>query len=229
MFSSALVRADDVDPVSAFMAPTYISIGYDLVGRLNMVRQTLADISMSDAQRQQTGAIVDAAMAKINALTVQMQNGPLPAKAEVTGIPAYLQAGKQKIMDLLGPEVAGKLQAAMDSPRGLTRLDIDIIAAHVDQLKLDGEPAKQAKAAIDQAGEAAAKLPMTVVSGEDADKASAARSKLLANLHDQLVASLSVDQQELLGQHFADAQHTAITSNDKANGDPPTTRPIAQP
>lgn len=227
VLSAAPVRGDDADPVSAFMAPTYISIGYDVVGRLNMFRQTLAESPMTAAQRQQANAIVDEALAKVNAMIGQMQNGPMPSNKEVTDMPAYLEAQQQKISDLLGP-AAGKLETALASPRGQTRLEIDIIAAHVDQLKLDADPAKQAKAALDQASAAAAKLPSITVTGADNDQATAARGQLLATLHDQLAAILSPDQQDMLGQHFAQAQRPAAAANAQATGDP-ATRPVAQP
>jgi hypothetical protein len=191
-------------PAPAAMAPTYISIGQELLLRVTLIRRTLDDLKLAPEQRKSALALIGGAEDEVRSLLAKVEAGQMPPQRMLLSVPADLRAAHAKLLAILGPEQSDLLQEKLRSLRGEARAQIAWLGQHLSDLHLSKKIEAACRGILADAAAGAEKLPDCEVEGDAYASARQAMKRLLAMAHDDLAKVLSAADQETLGPRFAE-------------------------
>jgi hypothetical protein len=189
-------------PVPVAAIPTYIAMGKDLAARLQIIRQTVDELSLDPATKKSADALVDAADTKIQTLLANARAGKIPSYQQVLAVPAEIKTARQNLLDLIGPDQTALLNEKMQSVRGEARLRIAQIKQMLDDLNLPAPAQTQCRAILQNIAKSVEELP---ASSQQPDDYTASRQKmesLFVGAHDELATILTPAEQSELGPRF---------------------------
>jgi hypothetical protein len=189
-------------PVPVAAIPTYVAMGKDLAARLQIIRQTVDELSLDAATKKSADALVDAASTKIQTLLANTRAGKIPSYQQVLAVPAEIKTARQNLLDLIGPEQTALLNEKMQSVRGEARLRIAEIRQMLDDLNLPAPEQTQCNTILQNIAASVEDLPAKSQQGDDYTASRQKMEGLFAGAHDELAKILTPAEQSQLGPRF---------------------------
>jgi len=208
------VPSSDDPPAPVAMAPMYISIGKDISLRLQLVQNTLDELSLDPAILAQAHRLIEAPKAELDLAINQMRAGRMPSSKRIFAVPQTVRQARVQLFALIGDQQAKLLDQKLRSLRGEARWRIGQLRNGLVDLQMTVVCARQCDSIFASAGPAVEKLPADELDGDQYNKNRERMNNILANIHDRLVAILSSDEQARLGGRLSDL-----------SAPPPSTRP----
>jgi hypothetical protein len=199
-------------PAPAAMAPTYLAVGQDLLLRTTLVRRTLDDLTLDPPIRKQANEIVDGCRSDIENLMTQVESGNMPTMTRITAVPANLRAGREKLMEVLGPDQGEALSEKLRSLRGEARGQIMRLRLSLEDLKLPAAERDSCEKILNDTDLSAEKLPDHDIEGDEYAAARQSMTDLFARTHDSMARILTSDEQSRLGPKFSELAAKAATT-----------------
>jgi hypothetical protein len=199
-------------PAPAAMAPTYLAVGQDLLLRTTLVRRTLDDLTLDPPIRKQANKIVDGCRSDIENLMAQVESGTMPSMTQISAVPENLRAGREKLMEVLGPDQGEALSEKLRSLRGEARGQIMRLRLSLQDLKLPPAEGDSCDKILNDTELSAAKLPDHDIEGDEYATARQRMTSLFAQTHDAIARILTPDEQSRLGPKFSELAAKAATT-----------------
>jgi hypothetical protein len=171
--AAAIVRAETTTapspedlPAPAAMAPTYITIGKELLVRVAIIRETLADLSLAPQVRKNATQILDNAEANVDKLLHDVQSGNMPTCGTIMAVPQNMRAAHEKLLATIGPDQSQLLDEKLRSLRGEARGQLAQLAQEINDKNPAGKVKDTCSRILTDAQTEAEKLPDTDVEGD---------------------------------------------------------------
>jgi hypothetical protein len=186
----------------------YMAIGKDLSLRLQLVRQTLDDLTLDPKIRARARQIVDGPKAELDSAIDDMRAGRMPSSKRIFAVPETLRQSRAQLFALIGDQQAKLLDQKLRSLRGEARWRIGQLRNGLDDLNMPDARTRQCDSILAGTDAAAEKLPADDLDGDQYDKGRQQMNGLLAGVHDRLAAILSPDEQTRLGARLSNLAAT---------------------
>jgi hypothetical protein len=193
----------DDAPAPLAMAPMYLSVGRNLLVRVELIRRTLDDLKLDPNCRQRADRLIDAVSHDLTDLMGEVEAGRMPPAKRIADVPMNLQIARGKLTEVIGPEQNQLLLEKLRSVRGEARREIGQLRQALDDLKMSDGVRHGCEAIVAYANAGAEKLPDCDLEGEQEAKARKSMVDLLNWTHDQIGKVLSPGEQSELGESFA--------------------------
>jgi hypothetical protein len=188
--------------VPAAAIPTYVAMGKDLAVRLQIIRQTVDELTLDPATKKSADALVDGASAKIETMLANTRAGRIPSYQQVLAVPAEIKAARQNLLNLIGPDQTALLNEKMQSVRGEARLRIVKIKQMLDDLNLPTPEQVQCNAILQNIAKSVEQLPANSQQLGDYTASREKMESLFTGVHDELATVLTPAEQSELGPRF---------------------------
>ena len=156
----------DDTPAPAAMAPTYIAIGKELLLRVTIVRRTLGELTLDAPTRTQATAILDDAEKSLWQMLHDVKSGNMPTYGCIMAVPQNMRLAHQKLLAVLGPDNAQRLDEKLRSLRGEGRGEIAKLRQELEDKNLSTSAKRCCDAVLADADSAVEKLPDMDVEGD---------------------------------------------------------------
>jgi hypothetical protein len=156
----------DDAPAPAAMAPTYIAIGKELLLRVTIVRRTLGELTLDAPTRKQATRILDDAEKSLWQMLHDVKSGNMPTYGCIMAVPQNMRLAHQKLLAVLGPDNAQRLDEKLRSLRGEGRGEIAKLRQELEDKNLSTSTKRCCDAVLADADSAVEKLPDMDVEGD---------------------------------------------------------------